>query len=128
MAGTDPEQMRRGLEMSLIETGVRIRRYTLDDHLKEADLARLDKIWEGWLALRDAFYQLAADAPVKDLRAVEHKLLEIDRSVDLIQRLLVSGQSFRTGNRTALLLAAALLGLIAVYLLMHGVRGLDFSG
>jgi hypothetical protein len=127
MATIDPEQMRRGLELSLNETGVRIRRYTLDGHLKQPDLDRLDGIWNEWLALREKFYRLAADATVGNLREVEHKLIEVDRTVDLVQRTLVSADSLRTGSRTVLLLAAALVALAWVYFLLHGVRGLDFS-
>jgi hypothetical protein len=127
MARTDPDNMKRALELSLGETGVRIRRYTLDDHLKDAELEKLDVSWRSWLALREEFYGLPVDAGEKELRALEHKLVEIDRAVDLIQRGLVSGQSFSTGARTALLLALALVALVWVYLLMHGVRSLDFS-
>src|SRR5256885_10884582 len=127
MASTDPQKMRRSLELSLTETGIRIRRYTLDHHLKPDDLQRLDAIWTKWLTLREAFYGLTADAGTADLRAIEHRLIEVDRGVHLLQRTLVSSSSFLTGTRTALLLAAALVATVALYLALHGVRGLDFS-
>ena len=127
MANGNPEQMRRTLEVSVNETGIRIRRYTLDDHLKPDELQTLEGIWKKWLTLREEFYALAADAGVAELRVIEHRLIEIDRGVDLVQRTLVSASSFRTGTRTAVLLALALVAMVLLYLAMHGVRGLDFS-
>ena len=127
MANGNSETMRRTLEVSVNETGVRIRRYTLDDHLKPEELQTLDALWKSWLALREQFYALAADAGPAELRAIEHRLIEVDRGVDLVQRTLVSASSFRTGTRTALLLALALVLLVLLYLALHGVRGLDFS-
>jgi len=124
---TDSDQMRRSLEISLLATGQRIRRYTLDGHLEQPGLDKLNVHWGEWLRLREMFYALAADAPVKSLRELEHKLIELDRNVDLVQRALVSINSFKVGSRTALMLAAALLVLVWVYFLLHGVRGLDFS-
>jgi len=127
MANGNSETMRRTLEVSVNETGVRIRRYTLDDHLKPEELHTLEGIWQKWLVLREEFYGLAADAGSAALRAIEHRLIEVDRGVDLVQRTLVSKNSFRTGTRTAVLLALALVAVVLLYLALHGVRGLDFS-
>jgi hypothetical protein len=127
MATMQPDQMRRSLELSLNATGVRIRRYTLDGHLDQPGLQKLDGLWADWLALRKTFYGMPADAPSAELRGIEQTLIGLDRNVDLVQRTLVSAKSLMIGSRTALLLAAALIGLAWLYFLLHGVRGLDFS-
>lgn len=127
MAKTDPDRQKRNLEILLAGTGARIRRYTLDKQLTDAGLEKINGIWEEWAEARRRLYALAAGADDTQIRAVEEALIAVDRKVDLIQRDLVSGESFKAGIRTTAWLSAALVILVWIYLLTHGVHGLDFS-
>jgi len=135
MPKMDLEGKKRDLELHLAEIRVRIRRYTLEQPAEAKDkdkddgklLLKAQEAWNEWLDVRAEFYDLPDDAPASRIRAVEHKLLQVDRKVDLIQRELVSAASFYSGIRTTLLLALVLFALAVTYLLTHGVHGLDIS-
>lgn len=128
MAKSDDTQELRGLRMAIAEAGVRIRRYTLDRQLSDESLAGVNAIWDEWLTVWRNFKLLAAgekEAP-KALE-VEEQLVRVDRKVDLVQRQLVSRESYSSGIRTVSWLTIALALLVLAYLYSHGVRGLDFS-
>ena len=80
-----------------------------------------------WLEAWAQFVALPATPTVSDLNAVEKSWLELDRNVDLIQRELISEQSYKAGLRTVFGLTVALVLLILFYLVSHGLRNLDFS-
>ena len=112
MAQGDNREKRRLLERAIVDIGVRIRRYTLDNRLKDSDvgtgtLANAEKAWLVWVAIRTDFYQLGASATDDQLLAIEERVLKVDRAVDLIQRDLVSTESFRIGMWTTSWLAIA---------------------
>lgn len=123
------KQMVAELSTELVETRVRIRRYTLDPRVvKDTRLQTLaDEAWNDWLGVRDAWYALPDPPDAAGLQGVERKLLDVGRKADLVQRELISEESFHAGTRTVGWLATALVGLVVVYLLMHGVRTLDLS-
>lgn len=132
MAEKDLARRRRHLEAGVVALRVRIRRYTLDPRLrdlpKDADLPRqADQAWEHWLALWENYDSLPVPASPEQLRKVEKELWQVGREADLVQRALISQQSFDAGIRTVAWLALALVLLALLYLFTHGVRGLDFS-
>jgi len=134
MADQELEKRRQILKTNLNETQVRIRRYTLDPRLKERPgdkddglRGRADNAWKQWLEAWAQFVALPATPTVSDLNAVEKSWLELDRNVDLIQRELISEQSYKAGLRTVFGLTVALVLLILFYLVSHGLRNLDFS-
>jgi hypothetical protein len=143
----------RYLRLNVEETGVRIRRYTLDPRLRRTgcvpdskatpppapdanpprpepslDLRReVDELWKKWIALRETAQALSAASPRGELDRVEKTWLELDRQLDLIQRELISDSTTRSGLVTVAWMAAALVLLGLFYLVSHGVRGFDFS-
>ncbi len=123
----DTQRMARGLQVFIGEIESRIRRYTMDHKVTPENLQRLSALHEQWRAVRREFLEKGDRASDVDLMAIEDKALVIDRQIDLIQRELISQQSFRTGTRTVLLLAAAFVALGVVYLWSHGVTGLNFG-
>jgi hypothetical protein len=127
MADKQVQQVARSLDLQLREIGVRIRRYTLDSRLDEKFLPHLQEAYENWLEVRKDFFKELEKATSESLAGIEHRLLLVDRQVDLVQRSLVSVDSFKAGARTVTLLALALVVLAVVYLLIHGVRGWNFS-
>ncbi len=125
------QRKRLEIESGLVELRVRIRRYTLDPRLREEDQGALrkqaDEAWKKWLAVRSSFYALPEPAPPEELLEVEKELLQVSREADLIQRELISEESFNAGIRTVTWLSVALVGLVFLYLATHGVRGLNFA-
>lgn len=125
------QRKRLEIESGLVELRVRIRRYTLDPRLREEDQGALrkqaDEAWKKWLAVRSSFYALPEPAPPEELLEVEKELLQVSREADLIQRELISEESFNAGIRTVTWLSLALVGLVFLYLATHGVRGLNFA-
>lgn len=125
------QRKRLEIESGLVELRVRIRRYTLDPRLREEDQGALrkqaDEAWKKWLAVRSSFYALPEPAPPEELLGVEKELLQVSREADLIQRELISEESFNAGIRTVTWLSVALVGLVFLYLATHGVRGLNFA-
>jgi hypothetical protein len=139
MASKDIERKHNELLANLAETANRIRRYSLDPRLR-LDKAPSDKAadpndlgeylrrqaaaaWDDWVALRDEFAALPDSPTLAQLMAVEKKWLNLDHKVDLIQRDLIGENSVRAGMLTVTWLCLALVGLVIVYLLSHGVRG-----
>lgn len=127
MADMDPQRLTHGLELFLREIEVRIRRYTMDRKLSDASLARLATLHTEWLAVRKVFFAKTGHATLAELRDIEQKAIVVDRQIDLVQRELVSQESFKAGTRTTLLLAASLVVLTIVYFWSHGVTGLNFA-
>ena len=131
MTERELQRKRREIESGVVGLRVRIRRYTLDPRLREEDQGALrkqaDEAWEKWLAVRSSFYALPEPAPPEELLGVEKELLQVSREADLIQRELISEESFNAGIRTVTWLSVALVGLVFLYLATHGVRGLNFA-
>lgn len=131
MTERELQRKRREIESGVVGLRVRIRRYTLDPRLREEDQGALrkqaDEAWKKWLAVRSSFYALPEPAPPEELLEVEKELLQVSREADLIQRELISEESFNAGIRTVTWLSVALVGLVFLYLATHGVRGLNFA-
>lgn len=144
MASKDIERKRNELLANLAETANRIRRYSLDPQLKmkkapatseDSDTSdfgeylrrEAEAAWEEWIQIRDEFAALPDSPTLPQLMALEKKWLNLDRKVDLIQRDLIGDNSLRAGVLTVAWLVLALLGLIVVYLLSHGVRGWNLA-
>ena len=131
MTERERQRKRREIESGVVGLRVRIRRYTLDPRLREEDQGALckqaDEAWKKWLAVRSSFYALPEPAPPEELLGVEKELLQVSREADLIQRELISEESFNAGIRTVTWLSVALVGLVFLYLATHGVRGLNFA-
>ena len=131
MTERELQRKRREIESGVVGLRVRIRRYTLDPRLREEDQGALrkqaDEAWKKWLAVRSSFYALPEPAPPEGLLEVEKELLQVSREADLIQRELISEESFNAGIRTVTWLSVALVGLVFLYLATHGVRGLNFA-
>ncbi|MCH7986130.1 MAG: hypothetical protein IH847_06050 [Acidobacteria bacterium] len=134
MTERELQRKRREIESGVVGLRVRIRRYTLDPRLREKDREGLrkqaDEAWKKWLALWDAFNALPekpSQNDTKQLLGVEKELLQVSREADLIQRELISEESFNAGIRTVTWLSVALVGLVFLYLATHGVRGLNFA-
>lgn len=135
MADKELQRKKEELSLDLTETGVRIRRYTLDPRLREDAKTkvddelrrRADAAWEQWLKVWDRFQALEESPGEAELRAVRRALMEVEREVDLIQRELISAGNYSAGVKTVAGLAVALVGLALLYLFTHGVTGLDFS-
>lgn len=131
MTERELQRKRREIESGVVGLRVRIRRYTLDPRLREEDQGALrkqaDEAWKKWLAVRSSFYALPEPAPPEELLGVEKELLQVSREADLIQRELISEESFNAGIRTVTWLSVALVGLVFLYLATHGVRGLNFA-
>lgn len=139
MADKEIDLKRRDLKANLAETAVRIRRYSLDPFLREPDRERdpdpgaklrkqADDAWKEWLTVRERFDKLPAAPTLQELAEVERLWLQLDRNVDLIQRELISNESFVAGAKTVAWMAFALVLLAAIYLMTHGVRWFNFSG
>lgn len=131
MTERELQRKRREIESGVVGLRVRIRSYTLDPRLREEDQGALrkqaDEAWKKWLAVRSSFYALPEPAPPEELLGVEKELLQVSREADLIQRELISEESFNAGIRTVTWLSVALVGLVFLYLATHGVRGLNFA-
>lgn len=143
MASKDIERKHNELLANLAETANRIRRYSLDPRLRmdkapSAIPAGSDDLgeflrgeaaaaWDDWVDLRDEFVALPDSPTLDQLMAVERKWLDLDHKVDLIQRDLIGENSVRAGMLTVAWLSLALIGLVIVYLLSHGVRGWSLS-
>jgi hypothetical protein len=123
------QELRRGMT----STANRIRRYSLDRRLnvpatdrtpeqdRYADVAaRLDAAWKQWLAVRDAIVTWPTPPTENDVTTVATQWLDLDHSVDLIQRELVSNTSTWWGVATVLGLIVATLGALVAYLFGHG--------
>lgn len=126
------ERKKREILSGLVETRVRIRRYTLDPRLRDEEQgralrAKADEAWKKWLGVRSRYYALPERPTPEQLLAVEEELLKVDREADLIQRELISEESFAAGIRTVAWMTGALLALVVLYLLTHGVRSLDLT-
>ena len=135
MADKELERKKQQLESDLNETQIRIRRYTLDPRLREDPNTQKDnelrsackEAWKKWLEVWEQFKSLGA-APTEDqLLNVEKEWRAVDHSVDLIQRELITPEDYSAGKRPVFGLTVALVLLILLYLLTHGVRSLDFS-
>lgn len=113
----------RNLRANLNEMAVRIRRYTVDPRLKAPDAGDLrkeiDDDWNQWLEIHVEVDKLPADPTQDEFLAVEKKYLELDHQVDLVQRELISDDSFRAGNWTMAWLVCTLLILVAAYIALH---------
>jgi len=148
MSEQDLKRLRRDVRAQITELGIRIRRYTLDKGLdgkvtrhepkdaeararaaeeraaKEAaaaeQLKTLDALWAQWNELRAAYYA-PGERTEAELRKIEDALFVVDRSVDVIQRDLVSKGSLRAGALTTFALGLALAFSLVVYALTHGV-------
>lgn len=132
MANKELQRKQVQIERDLEFAGVRIRRYTLDPLLKDgakgqALQPKADKVWSDWLAARGNFYGPPMLSTEKELLGIEEELLKVNRQADLIQRELVSEESFASGIRTVMLLAVALVSLSLLYAMTHGVWSFDFS-
>ena len=135
MADKELERKKQQLESDLNETQIRIRRYTLDPRLREEEKTQTDDTlrdlanaaWKAWLEVWEQFKSLGPAPTEKELLKVEKQWREVDRQVDLIQRELITPEDYAAGKRTVLGLTVALVLLILLYLLTHGVRSLDFS-
>src|SRR5262245_53074909 len=114
MTDKDLRRQWRQLEIDVAEGQVRIRRYSIDPRLREADQGALrtaaDEAWQLWIDARRAFY--AEREPTEEaLRRLEAQILTVERKTDLIQRELISGRSQRAGTTTIAWLAVVLIGL-----------------
>jgi hypothetical protein len=147
MTSKDIERKRNELLANLTETANRIRRYSLDPKLRMAqapstkpnasDAAAADfgeylrgeaeAAWEEWIALRDEFAALPDSPTLAQLMSIEKKWLNLDRKVDLIQRDLIGENSLKAGVFTVTWLVFALIFLLALYLLSHGVRSWNLA-
>src|SRR2546423_11549777 len=123
----DTQRRVRGPRVFMGEIESRIRRYTMDRKVSPENLQRLSALHEEWRGVRRQFLEKGGTATEAELMALDERALVVDRQIDLIQRELISQQSFRTGTRTVLLLAAAFVALSVVYLWSHGVTGLNFG-
>jgi hypothetical protein len=144
MASKDIERKHNELLANLAETASRIRRYSLDPQLRmkkapgtapdpdasdfgEYLRGEAEAAWEEWIEIRDELAALPDSPTLPQLLALEKKWLNLDHKVDLIQRDLIGDNSLRAGMLTVAWLVLALLGLIALYLLSHGVRGWNLA-
>lgn len=134
MADKEIDKRHQILRANLVETQVRIRRYTLDDRLKQRegtaddDLRnRAEQAWKDWLAVWGQLTTLPDGPTSAQLHPIEEAWLKLDHEMDLIQRDLISGQSFKAGVWTAIGLAIATALLVVFYLGTHGMQGVDFS-
>jgi len=150
-ASKDLKSRLRYLRLEFEETGIRIRRYTMDPRLSQAGLVgkkndkelsteciddtrkklfeelrkEVDKAWDDWMELREKF--LDSESLANAMNSVETEWLKLDRRIDLIQRELISERSTKAGILTVTWMVVALFLLGLFYLISHGVRGLDFS-
>lgn len=147
MASKEIERKRNELLTNLSETANRIRRYSLDPRLRlreappddapgdDAAVSNLgeylrqkaDDAWGDWMTLRDHFTALPASPTFADLAPIEREWLDLDRKVDLIQRDLIGENSLRAGAITVAWLVVALILLMLLYAVSHGMRGWDFT-
>lgn len=122
------KNLQRRLEIQVIDIGVRIRRYTLDTRLKDtAALSQLNELHDKWLGWRKEFYDQSDAENTSTLSEIERGLLAIDRHLDVIQRDLVSEDSFHVGSRTVALLSLSLALLGEIYLVLHGLGTLNVA-
>ncbi|MBI5820308.1 MAG: ferric reductase-like transmembrane domain-containing protein [Verrucomicrobia bacterium] len=84
-----------------------------------------DEAWTQWLEVRNDFVNLPDTDSSKKLNDIENRLLKLERNLDLLQRELIGEQSYAAGIRTVTWLAVTLILLVVIYLVTHGVRGLD---
>lgn len=126
------------LRQDVDETGIRLRRYTRDPKLRApADPAQpdpggraralADATWPEWVRLREEVAALPDIPTAAQLGPLETRWLEIERQCDLIQRDLISNESAAAGAKTVFWLVLSLAVLIVLYLVTHGVRGLDIT-
>ncbi len=131
---TDKNTLKRYRQMleDINEEGTRIRRYTMDPFVRVPDdptspdpgaalRKELDVAWADWQALKALWREEAASyspAGLDKLAPVHDALV---RKVDLIQRELISDESYEAGKQTVRWLSILLLGLFAVYLATHGI-------
>src|SRR5258708_36790613 len=119
------------------EQGLRIRRYTMDPRIKKIPTPgrpppnselreELEKVWKKWFALKGDFRDLPDNTTVPAIIALEKECDEVERGIDLVQRVLVSASSFTAGLLTVVWLSALLLGLGVLYFATHAASGLDF--
>ncbi|MCX6950681.1 MAG: hypothetical protein NTV51_00605, partial [Verrucomicrobia bacterium] len=128
----------RILREEIEDEGERIRRYSVASFLREPDVAgqpdpgaklraELQQAWERWAALKVRLRALAAAPTTEAIDAVEADWERLERDLDLVQRELISQDSYKAGVRTVTWLLAALAVLIGAYLFTHGVRSADLS-
>jgi len=122
------------LRANMNETAVRIRRYTVDPRLCEAQDNPLpkatveklrqdaDAVWGKWLEAHMRIEKLPADPADNALLELEKDHLQIDHEVDLIQRELISEDIFRAGGRTVRWLVLAMAVTAIAYIGLHMVR------
>lgn len=135
MADKELQRKKNELLLELNEVGVRIRRYSLDPRLREdaatqkddALRREADAAWEAWLEVWEKCQALGDSPGEEKLRAPQRELMKVERRVDLIQRELISAGNYSAGVKTVAGLTAALVALVVLYLLSHGVKSLDFS-
>src|SRR5438067_3849179 len=91
------ESKYKELKANIVESGVRIRRYSLDPRLRLPDRPddkglgrdlreRADAAWEQWLDTYTAFAKLPTTCTEAQLLEIEERWLKLDRQVDLMQR------------------------------------------
>lgn len=117
----------------IAEQGARIRRYSMDPFLKIPDdpqqrddgkelRIQLDEAWSQWRAMKVEF-RAAASSPSPDaIATLEDKCDLLERQIDVIQRELISEESYTAGKKTVTWLVSVLLGLTVIYFVTHGVR------
>src|SRR3954452_12367134 len=108
MADDEIRKQLREVKSDLDETGSRIRRYTLDPRLRAMPEQKLlqgpnlnavapddtskrlrdmaDQAWVNWLAKRKKYGEIAHQPTPESVEQLELDCMELDRSVDLLQR------------------------------------------
>jgi hypothetical protein len=120
------------------EEGSRIRRYTMDPFVKVPDDPKapdpgatlrsdLDVAWKEWQDLKALWRTEAQAYTPTGLDNLETAYDALVRKVDLIQRELISDESYESGKETVRWLTITLIGLIAVYFASHGIYGGTFE-
>lgn len=119
------KRQQKQLEFTFTETQTRIRRYTLDPRLAHNMEAqqKLEEAWDAWKATHREYRDQLAKSPPAISQDTEEKLMDIARTIDLVQRELVTEKNTIVGLWTVAWLVVALIGLSVAYLWLHGVRG-----
>ena len=123
----------RDLRADLMESRVRVRRYSLDPRLRRPDdpndkglgqelRDRADAAFETWKGIFAEYATVCDSRDETKLLALELRWHDLDREIELIQRDLIGNNSFRAGAWTVAWLAVLLVALVVTYLVTHGVR------
>jgi len=135
MESSEIERRMEELKRNMNETATRLRRYTVDPRLcyaesdppspvkeKSKRLVQLtDTIWTEWKTAFTDIQNLQDPPTGRRLVELEILHLNLDRSVDVVQRDLVSDGSRAAGVRVMTLLSLATVGLFIAYLVTHMV-------